>query len=37
MINAGLTELDPSAWGQIMVNKLNAFFQTAYGFVSTLD
>lgn len=37
MINAGLEAIDPSAWGLALVGKINMLWQTAYGFVSTLD
>lgn len=37
MVNKGLKAINPKEWGQALVNKLNAAWQTAYGFVSTLN
>ena len=37
MVNKGLKAINPKEWGQALVNKINAAWQTAYGFVSTLN
>ena len=37
MVNKGLKAINPKEWGQALVNKLNAAWQTAYGFVTTLN
>ena len=37
MVNSALETIKPEEWGQILVNKINAAFQNAYGFLSNLD